>query len=80
VHQSLVDLIHLVAGIHLCDRARPGTGQRGFRVVAFADAKLEIVQLDQARLRTEVRGGFQGMTEQMIRTGKARVRAVHCRR
>src|SRR5262249_49509392 len=45
--------------------------------VTLARPELEIVEPDQPRLGFEPRGSAQRVSEQMIRAGKARVRAVH---
>src|SRR6185437_10648314 len=77
VHQRLVDLVHLVLFVHLRDRTRPRAGLRGFRVVALAGAEFQIVEPDQPRLGAEVARLLQGVIEQVIGAGKARIGCIH---
>jgi hypothetical protein len=60
------NLVHLVLRIHLGDRARPGAGVRGLRVVTLAGAEVEIIQLDHSRFGAKLAGGFQCMIKQMV--------------
>ena len=43
MYQGLVDLIHLIAGIHLGDRTGPGTGLRSLGIVTLAGAEFKVV-------------------------------------
>ena len=80
VHEGLVDLVELVGRVHLGDRAGPGAGGGGLRVVALAGAEAQLAEADHAAFGAEgllrVR---EGVGEELLGAGVARVRTVHDR-
>jgi len=80
MHGHFVYPVELVGLVHGGDRARPGARLGGLGVVALAVAKIQVVEPDQLRFRTEHRARvLERHAQQMLRCREARILRVHGR-
>ena len=80
MHQRLVHRGELVLRVALGDGARPRAGVRRLAVIPLAVLEVELAQLDELRVGLELLGPRQGVLEQRVGGGEARVALVHRRR
>src|SRR5207253_2905599 len=74
---SSAQKVNIAPGIALGDGTRPRTGARRLRVVALTMTELEITQFDVLRIGSAALRLVQGVLEQRVRRGEARVHVVH---
>jgi hypothetical protein len=77
VHERFVDLVELIARVHLRDRAGPGAGTGGFRIETLAVPELQIPQAYQAGLAGGAARLGERNVEQVIGGAEARVPVGH---